>query len=630
MRAGPWLALALATAVLPPAAAAADEARAPCAVRDPLRRVYFGDLHVHTALSYDAALQGTRNRPADAYRFARGEAVGIQPYDQAGRPRRTVRLRRPLDFAAVTDHAELLGESRICETPGLPGHGAYVCRLSRRWPWLAYMIVASQIFDVAAPERYGFCGADGRRCLEAARVPWGEIQSAAEAAYDRSSACAFTTFVAYEWSGDPGSNMIHRNVIFRNATVPAEPQSYVEDRTARRFWRRLRAECLDAGTGCDALVIPHNANVSGGLLFEPPADATEAALRASLEVLLEVTQHKGDSECRAGSGLTDEECGFETLPFARIRESAMPWAETVPPERSYAREILVAGLAEEERFGVNPFKVGLVGSTDTHLGTPGLVGEAEFVGHAAGIVTSRLEIPPLADDVRFNPGGLVGVWAEENDREALFAALRRREVYGTSGPRITLRLFAGWALADDLCARPDFAAAASASGVPMGGDLPTPVPRDGAPAFALWAAADPGVPDDPGVPLERLQVVKLWLDGAEPREQVIDVAGAPVDDALDPATCRQRAAGPHTLCRVWRDPAFDPARPAVYYARVLERPSCRWTTWACHRAGVDCRHAPSAGLEACCDPAVPAAIRERAWSSPIWYTPAVDGRRAGR
>jgi hypothetical protein len=491
------------------------------------------------------------------------------------------------------------------------------------------MIVSSQTFDTADPRRYRFCGEAGRVCLDAALEPWREIQDAAERAYDRSAACRFTTFVGYEWSGDPDGNMIHRNVVFRNTVVPRLPATYIEERTAPRLWQRLRAECQDAGTGCDAIVIPHNANLSGGWLFEPPADRAEASMRAGLEVLLEVTQHKGDSECRAGIGLTDEDCGFETLDFARMRESAMPWAESDPPPLSYAREILAEGLAHEQALGVNPFKVGLIGSTDTHLGTPGFVAEDQFVGHAAGIVTSRLEIPPLPDDVRFNPGGLAVVWAEENSRDALFEALRRREAYSTTGPRITVRFFGGWDYADDTCARQDLAEIGYAGGVPMGGDLARPPAPGARPRFIVSAAADPGVPEFPGTPLERLQIVKLWHDGERSQQRVFDVEGERAGAATAPSDCAVVPDGARQLCRVWEDPEFEPDRAAVYYARVLERPSCRWTEWACRRAAVDCEQGAPRGMEACCDPGVPKTIRERATTSPIWYRPPMETAGAG-
>jgi hypothetical protein len=240
--------LAIACVFLLPRLGAAferTEEREPCAERNPLRNPYFGDTHVHTTFSYDAWGQGTRNTPRDAYRFAKGEAVGVQPYDTDGKPLRTVRLRRPLDFAVVTDHAELLGENHICRTPDVPGYNSLVCIVSRRWPMLAYSLINSQILDISDPRRYSFCGPEGRECIEAAAVPWKEIQDAAEEAYDRSAACDFTSFVGFEWSGAPDSGMIHRNVIFRNAVVPRLPMSYVEDRTPERLWQRLRGECID-------------------------------------------------------------------------------------------------------------------------------------------------------------------------------------------------------------------------------------------------------------------------------------------------------------------------------------------------------------------------------------------------
>jgi hypothetical protein len=609
---------------------ARTESREPCAHFDPLRRPFWGDTHVHTALSFDAWGQGTRNTPRDAYRFARGEPVGIQPYGEAGRPLRTVQLRRPLDFAMVSDHAELLGEARICSTPGLAGHGSLVCRITRRWPMLGYGIVNSQMLDEADPVRYGFCGRDGERCREIARIPWREIQDAAEAAYDRSSACRFTSFVGFEWSGNPDSEMIHRNVVFRNEVAPQTLSNYIDDRTGPNLWRWMEEACLDRPDRCDVLAIPHNSNLSNGRLYpleDPdggPLSAETARRRAQLEVLLEVTQHKGDSECRAFAN--DELCNFETLRFARMRESATPWLQTPPPPLSYAREILAEGLVQQARLGENPFRLGLVGATDTHLGTPGLADEDRFVGHAAGMASARLRIPALPDDVRFNPGGLQAVWAEENSRDALFAAMRRRETYGTSGPRMRVRLFGGWGLPDDLCERPDFAALGYARGVPMGGDLSdAPDSEAGrAPALAIQALQDPGSPDALGTPLQRIQIVKIWEAEGRSHEKVFEVAGSPDNGAgVDLASCTLTGPGFARLCGVWRDPDFDPERGALYYARVVENPSCRWSTWVCNARGVDCSDPGTFDheLEPCCDAEVPKTIQERAWTSPIWYTP---------
>jgi hypothetical protein len=422
--------------------------------------------------------------------------------------------------------------------------------------------------------------------------------------------------------------MIHRNVIFRNAVVPSYPTSYVDDPRPEGLWRKLHSDCLDLGNGCDVLAIPHNSNLSGGWLFrtetaDGPISADGARDRAVLEPLVEILQHKGDSECRLGGDTRDELCGFEKLPFARMDQQHFRSSWSKPPPLSYVREVLAEGLRQQSRIGVNPFKLGIIAASDTHQGTPGLVSEKDFPGHAAGGDTAALAIPKMPDAVEFNPGGLAVLWAEENSRDALFEAMRRREAYGTSGPRMIVRFFGGWSFGEGMCQAPGFVERGYRNGVPMGGDLPARPEGATAPVFALWALKDPVTL----APLQRLQIVKLWLEGTEPRERVHDVGGDPDNGAtVDLATCERKGEGFDYLCSVWRDPDFDPTEPALYYARVIENPSCRWTAWACLANGVDCSGPAtiSPELAVCCDATYPRTIQERAWTSPIWYTPAAS------
>lgn len=618
--------------LLSPASATArveyTESRAPCADYDPLRRPFFGDTHVHTALSFDAAGQGTRATPRDAYRFARGEPIGLQPYDEAGAPSEQIRLRRPLDFAMVSDHSDLLGETRMCQTPGAPGYDSWICTVFRRWPLLGYALINSR-YGMERPTRMSLCGEGARVCLEQAQGPWKSIQDAAEEAYDRTPACTFTSFVGYEWTGMPGMANIHRNVVFRNRNVQEAPTTFVEDPTAERLWTKLEDECLDAATGCDAIAIPHNSNVSKGMMFRiedeagAPIDRAGAERRARLETLVEITQHKGDSECRPDGLSRDELCGYEKLAYPSLAGEALPTGEPIPP-RVHAREALAEGLVQHARLGANPFRFGLIGSTDTHLAAPGLVDEEDFPGHAAGPVTRRMRIPPLPDSPRYNPGGLAVLWAEENSRDALFEAMRRREAYGTSGPRIVTRFFGGWNYAGSLCDAADVVAQGYAGGVPMGGELsPSPEGKT-APRFVVAGWQDAGTPQRAGTPLERLQVIKAWEEDGEAHERVYDVARAPGPaGTVDLSSCEVNGRGASSLCTVWEDPDFDPARHAMYYVRVVESPSCRWLQFACNRRGVDC-DAPATitdGLEACCDDGAAKVLQERAWTSPIWYVP---------
>lgn len=625
-----WLALVvLGPTVASAAAWERTEEREACSEHDVNRRPFFGDLHVHTALSFDAAGQDTRNRPKDAYRFARGERVGLQPYDASGKALRSSQIDRPLDFVAVTDHAEFLGEVEICQTPGLEGHDSLVCTIFRKWPRLGFILFGGDVVGVNDPKRFTFCGEDAALCLDAARGPWNEIQQAAEAAYDRSSECSFTTFVAYEWTGAPNTRNLHRNVVFRNANVPDLPVSFVEAPHPSEMWRQLDEKCRNGVEGCEALAIPHNSNISGGLMFldherdRPPFGPDYAAMRAEYEPIVEIMQHKGESECQTGIGTSDEQCGFEKLPYDRFGGRFDPRQVFTPTETNFVRTGLSQGLALEKKLGTNPFKFGLIGSTDTHLGTPGAVAEKTHQGHGgAGMVRADGKAIGLPDNIEYNPGGLAVLWAEENSRDALFAAMRRREAYATSGPRMVVRFFGGWDYAPEICGG-DLPGIGYAGGVPMGGDLPATTAPGGPPRFAVQALRDPGTEVSPSASLERIQIVKGWLDGDEVKEEVYDVAGRAGAGGVDTSTCELNGRGWDQLCTVWTDPDFDPDAPAYYYARVLEVPTCRWSTYLCNAQGVDCDDPstiPNSG-EGCCDERFPKSIQERAWTSPIWYRP---------
>lgn len=571
------------------------ELRQPCDDRNPLRNAYYGDLHVHTSYSFDAYLAGTSNDPFDAYAMAQAAPVD-------------------LDFAAVTDHGEYLGETRLCTMPGSDAYDSATC--------VAYRGVFG-VFGFASfglpltaedPERNAnICGADDAECLEAAEDAWTLTRAAAELAYDRSSTCEFTSFVAYEYTGTTGGSNLHRNVVFRNAEVPALPTSYFEAPRPDLLWQSLESDCLDAPGLCDVLAIPHNSNGSNGDMFTltyPEAtgvadEIDQASRRAALEPLMEVIQHKGASECRPGFS-PDEYCDFELLPEQELCNGDGSGSGTQCAARSdYLRGALANGLAEQQVLGINPLKLGVIASTDTHNGVPGVVDETSFDGHLGFTDTLRRE--RLQASPELNPGGLAGVWAVENSRDAIFEAMQRRETFGTSGPRIAVRMFGGWDYEPALCGDLDLLEIGYAQGVPMGGELAPPPAEGTEPRFVIVA-------DQDLMPLQRAQIIKVWVDASgQPHEAVFDVSGGDNGASVDPQTCEPSGSGAATLCGVWSDPDFDPEVPAAYYARVLENPSCRWSAY-------DCNSFTDLTRPQSCE-SVPQVIQERAWTSPIWYAP---------
>lgn len=661
------------------------EERVDCLSFDPNRQPFFGEQHVHTSFSYDTIIMENKiNGPAEAYAFAKGESVFLPESFESLEPTRELRLERPLDWAIVTDHSEWLGATFICNhDDSATGNDSVDCMAQRKdgasTDNAGFRILAtSSAFDHWRPPVNGTARADtdagvdggfpepmatevemcflpGVDCTGAKISAWQETQAAAEEAYDRSSACSFTSFVAWEYSSAWFGQNLHRNVIFRNDDVMDEPISAVDtNHDETLLWKGLKSECLDSNSRCDVLAIPHNSNASDGLMFRDPANAEEAALRNAIEPLFEIYQHKGASECRfdfrygTGVGTTDELCGFEQSSILRLGSYAGPLPPPEEfPERSFVRNALKRGLELEEELGVNPFQLGFVGSTDTHNAAAGYTEEDLYDGHIGGNDSAapkrQIGINQTALPFGMNgSGGLAVLWAEENSRDSLFAAMRRREAYGTSGTRPLVRMFVG-DLPNDFCDRSDAIEIGYARGVPMGGEIGDA--RSGqSPRFAIMASKDPGVGSRVGTDLQRVQIIKGWLDGSgEAQEKVYDVAGsADNGSSVNTDTCEPRGDGLKEVCEVWEDPDFDATERAFYYMRVLENPTCRWHVMKCRELGADpyaedCEAQAEENLpgpvgigvpapHVCCldldtDPPVERIVQERAWSSPVWYGP---------
>jgi hypothetical protein len=482
------------------------------------------------------------------------------------------------------------------------------------------------------------CGPQNRWCREGLLSAWTETQEATEKYYDRSADCSFTSFHGYEYSNSLGRSKVHRNVIFRNERVPELPISSLEQGNPLGLWEQLDTLCNDSGGSCEAIAIPHNSNVSNGRMFRVPwrdeplqEQQRQAQLRARMEPVVEVMQVKGESECKSGMWNVfgkDELCDFEKL--RGLGEKAPLDCEDdygtgairgvgCQSRLDFARYALIEGMLEEARIGINPYRFGFAGSTDTHNASPGDVVEDRFDGCCANTdnsVMQRLDSgegfagrPPAAR----NPGGLMGVWAEENSRDSLFDSMQRREVFATSGPRIVPRLFVGAQLPESIC-EGEIAVAGYQSGVPMGSVITDSL--NASPLFAAAVSADPN-----GGLLQRLQVVKVWYDADGGFHQsVVDIAGDTDNgDEVNLDTCAVSGPGESQFCATWRDPDFDPAQPAAWYVRAVENPSCRWS-WR------QCLSLPEAQRPATCtDPEIPRLIQERAWTSPVWYAPGDTG-----
>ena len=634
------------------------EQREPCANFEANRKPLFGDLHVHTSYSFDSYLSSQRRDPRDAYRYARGEAI-ILP-DANGEQSVRAKIGRPLDFTAITDHAEFFGQINVCTLDsGKLGYWWPHCAMTRAQNIWLQLLAANWWTDLGGqledpPDKSFACSLSD--CDEANSETWQSTQQAAEEHYDRSAACEFTTFVAYEYTEAFDQNNMHRNVIFRNSTVTDSPVS-VYDTGYDSFpslWRQLRERCTDLDNGCDVMSIPHNSNLSGGRMFNDPGSAQELENRLFFEPVVELVQHKGASECRydrlRGMGLdtVDEQCDFEQIAADNLNmlgsvhgEVRTDRANTVPLEnfarRNMVRNALKDGLVLEDELGTNPFVMGFIGSTDTHSAAPGSAEEDNYVGHLG---RRDAQYNNVQDHFYSNPGGHAVVWAEENSRDSIFEAIRRKETYATSGTRPTVRFFAG-DLDENLCESPEMIGQAYAQGVPMGGEIGR---KEQPPRFMVSVQKDPGTRLSPGTDLQRLQIIKGWVDSAgETHEKVFDIAGDADNGAtVDPETCARVGRGMQQACKVWQDPEFEADQDSFYYVRVLENPSCRWSTLQCQASGVNpfaencaaqAKTATAKAQEAgasgdvfgkcCTNPATESfyspILQERAWSSPIWY-----------
>jgi hypothetical protein len=574
--------------------------------QNPDREAFFGDMHLHTAYSFDAIASGTGTTPEDAYRYARGETV-----EYMGRP---VRRGRPLDFLAVTDHSEYLGVPFDATDPNGPLAGT-------RWP--------DAIANVDG-DTLGYMGLFSPSAFRGSEPPIEELlterlltsnwQREIDAAERFNDPGRFTTLVAYEWSPMPGGAHLHRNVIFRGPDYPDRPFSSLDSQRPEDLWSYVEGL---RERGIDSVLIPHNSNLSQGLMFATTDSAGDpitreyAMRRLTNERLVEIAQNKGTSEARPEFGAPDEFADFELV--------VLPAEVDADPAGGYVRHALARGLEIEAAIGVNPFRFGLIGSSDFHSGTSsteednftGALGRSDDVQHPAEVLT-RVNPLSRATATTFSAGAITGVWAESNTREAIFDALKRREAFATSGTRIRVRFFAGTAFEDDFVERPDWVAAAYSEASPMGADLPRLANTDGPLQIAVHATRDPD-----GANLDRIQIVKIWREAGEAHEAIFDVVWSgdrvrdpatgqlpPVGDTVELSTASYtNTIGAAQLSTVWTDDEFDPSSPAVYYARVLEIPTPRWSTYLAVRSG-----------EPLPDN-VPLTLQERAWTSPVFYDP---------
>lgn len=576
---------------------------------NPNRNLFFGDLHIHTSLSTDAYVFGVRSLPEDVYTFARGGTIE----HGAGYP---ISISRPLDFAAVTDHAEYMGQARLANLD-VPTNQRPLRELLLEGSPIKITLAWAKSTGFISENGFGF-GVD-KRDSAVNRAAWQMTIDAAEKYNDPG---IFTAFIAYEWSAFAGSSSvhIHRNVIYGSDQVSDLPFSYLDSDRPEDLWAFLHDE---TEAGRPAFAIPHNANLSNGLMYRAtdsdgqPISAEYAQSRSRYEPISEILQIKGSSETHPLLSSLDEFANFE------IAGLGVNEAEGLDGIRgSYARDALRLGLELSHKEGFNPYNFGVIGASDSHnasspVDEDNVHGKLPMMDGSAGLRTDEATLLPrgLNPVTRWGSGGLAGVWSRENTRASLFDAMARKETFATSGPRISVRFFAAWAWDKDILSATDNIEKAYASGVPMGGKLMS-ASAGRSPSFLVLAMKDPE-----GANLDRVQIVKAWIDvQGTSHEKVFDVAAsdgrstdpdtgklASVGSTVDiPAASYKNTIGEASLGTLWTDPNFDDSQEAFYYARVIEIPTPRWSTFDAKILGTE--------------PMEPATIQERAITSAIWYS----------
>jgi hypothetical protein len=576
---------------------------------NPLNNVYFGEQHLHTMNSPDAFAFGTRNTPDEAYRFCKGEAIKKSTTGEM------VQKRTPYDWCAVTDHAEYLGmmpllgkkDSPLKDTPigkliatGDPkdAEAAFqqIINSVSETVWIPYLLDPQIMASV-----------------------WNTQKDIANQHYEPG---VFTTLIAFEWTSQPMFQNLHHNVFFRDSIGPDVTFSSLNSVRREDLWTYQEVQ---RALGHENFSIPHNANVSNSLMYAPTTSYgtlidRQWAERSNLNtVATEIIQTKGASETHPALSPNDEFAGFETS-YKHLLGSGGVVGKI---DHSYVRRALIDGIGFQEMMGANPFKYGIVSGADAHTAFSDNE-EFNYTGvHGNNDATPEVRLTSTGQVAgeapkEFGTPGATGVWAPENTREAIFDAIKRKETFGTSGPLIRLRFFGSWNYPDDLTSDPEFVKQAYDFGVPMGQDLPAKPASAKAPTFAVWALKDPESGN-----LDRVQIIKGYYENGYAREKVYDVVWSDgrtpdpktgklphVGNTVDiPNATYTNSIGDSQLAAMWTDPDFDPSQHAVYYVRVIEIPTPRWTTY----------DAKTLGIEPLKD--VPTTIQERAWSSPIWYTP---------